>query len=138
VYVEEQGDGEPPVVVEEESHVTETVAFEVEETVLQVQSHEPQIVHEPEEEEVATQPNIITVELAEEITLVQEVISEVTIAAPIAVPEQVPEVAEDDTPKPQKKQPPVESISVQEGNDYNRHCSCPPLEIAPPCGAGLD
>uniref|UniRef100_A0A182Y0V6 DH domain-containing protein n=1 Tax=Anopheles stephensi TaxID=30069 RepID=A0A182Y0V6_ANOST len=113
VYVEEQDDGEPPLVVEEESHVTETVAFEVEETVLQVVRLEPQIVQEPEEEEPETelQPNVITVELAEEITLVQEVISEVTIAAPIAVPEQAPEVAED---VPPKKQPSVEPISVQE------------------------
>ncbi|XP_050073153.1 obscurin isoform X1 [Anopheles maculipalpis] len=116
VYVEEQGDGEPPLVVEEESHVTETVAFEVQETVLQVQSHEPQIVQEPEEEEEDTESNVITVELAEEITLVQEVISEVMIAAPIAVPEQVPEAAEDATPKPPKKQPPVEPISVQEAS----------------------
>uniref|UniRef100_A0A182K3G5 Obscurin n=1 Tax=Anopheles christyi TaxID=43041 RepID=A0A182K3G5_9DIPT len=125
VSVEEQADGEPPVVVEEEAHITETIAFEVEETVLLVQSQEEQIVEEPaeeeeeeeEKEEAEVQPSIVAVEMSDEITLVQEVVSEVTIAAPIAVPEQVPETVED-VPAPVKQKPEVERISEQEGNNH--------------------
>lgn len=110
-------------MIEEEALVTETVAIEVEETVLQVQSQEEeeQIVEEPAEEEV--QPNVVTVEMSEEVTLVQEVVSEVTIAAPIAVPEQVPETIED-VPAPVQKAP--EPISEQQGNN---HCRSRPARV---------